>query len=155
LKEEERMAAVSDRPASATPAAGADGERGVIDLARTAIEDTVHLVQLEIQLAKLELREMITSNLRAAMTLALAGGLISLALIMFLVWIALAVPDHALAALIELVVLAVLGLIVGALGAVSLMRNIRSLKSGPLPKTMTTLKEDAEWAKHLLKRSDR
>ena len=148
------MATDSDRPATATAApVDADGRRGVIDLARTAIEDTVRLVRLEIQLARLELQEMVTANLRAALTLALAGGFLFLALVMLLVWIALAVPNHALAALIELAVLAVLGLILGAIGAISLMRNIRSLKSGPLPKTMTTLKEDAEWAKHLLKRN--
>ena len=70
-----------------------------------------------------------------------------------LVWIALALPDHALAALVELAVFVVLALILGAIGAISLRRNIRSLKSGPLPKTMTTLKEDAEWAKHLLTRN--
>lgn len=148
------MATVSDRPPSATPTpAAADGRPGVIDLARTAVEDTVRLVRLEIQLARLELQEMITANLRAALMLALAGLMIFLALIMFLVWIALAVPDHALAALVELAVFVVLGLILGGIGAISLRRNIRSLKSGPLPKTMTTLKEDAEWAKHLLTRN--
>jgi uncharacterized membrane protein YqjE len=148
------MATASDRPPSATPAPGAgDGRDGVIDLARTAVEDTVRLVRLEIQLARLELREMITANLRAALMLALAGAALLLALIMFLVWIALALPDHALAALLELAALVLLGVILGAIGAISLRRNIRSLKSGPLPKTMSTLKEDAEWAKHLLTRN--
>jgi uncharacterized membrane protein YqjE len=152
-EEEQRMATVSDRPPRTTAPSGADGRQGVIDLARTAVEDTVRLVRLEIQLARVELQEMITSNLRAAMTLAVAGLFIFLALIMFLVWIALAVPNHPLAALIELAVLAIVGLALGAIGALSLMRNLRALKSGPLPKTMTTLKEDAEWAKHLLKRN--
>lgn len=132
---------------------GANGRNGVIELARAAVEDTVQLVRLEIQLARQEVQEMVKANLRAALLLAAAGVFAFLALIMFLVWIALAVPNHTLAAAIELGALAIVALILGGLGTLSLLRNIRALKKGPLPKTITTLKEDAAWARHLLKRN--
>ncbi len=51
--------------ASATDSANAtngNGRRGLIDLARVAVEDTVRLVQQEIQLAKIEIKEMLRSR---------------------------------------------------------------------------------------------
>src|SRR5206468_3785464 len=92
-----------------TTSANGNGRRGLIDLARVAVEDTVRLVQQEIQLAKIEIGEMLRSNLRAAIFLS------------------------------RLIILGLLGK--------------SMLKIGPPPKTMTTLKEDAEWAKQVLKRN--
>ena len=92
-----------------TNSADGNGRRGLIDLARLAVEDTVRLVQQEIQLAKIEIQEMLRSNIKAA---------------------------------IFLVLLIILGLLGKSM-----------LKIGPPPKTMTTLKEDAEWAKQVLKRN--
>ena len=143
------MATDSDRArtrAGAPP--GVDGHRGVIELARTALEDTVRLVQLEIRLAKLELMEMLRANVRAAIMLAAAGVCVVLALIMALVWLALLLPNHPLTAAIEAIVLLVVG-------ALLVLVGWRSLKIGAPPRTMTSLKEDAEWAKHLLKRNGR
>ena len=136
--------------ASATEAARApsngNGRRGLIDLARLAVEDTVRLVQQEIQLAKIEIREMLSSNIRAAIFLGAAGLCALLFLILLLVTIALWIPNHALVGLIETVVFLVLAVILGLAGK-------SMLKIGPPPKTMTTLKEDAEWAKQVLKRN--
>jgi uncharacterized membrane protein YqjE len=136
--------------ASATDAArtstNGNGRRGMIDLARVAVEDVIKLVQQEIQLGKIELREMLRSNIKAAVFLSLAGVCGLLFVILLLVTIALVIPAHALAAGIETVIFLVL-LIVFALIGKSL------LKIGPPPKTMTTLKEDAEWAKQVLKRN--
>jgi uncharacterized membrane protein YqjE len=136
--------------ASATESAGTtangNGRHGLIDLARLAVEDTIRLVQQEIQLAKIEVKEMLQSNIKAAVFLGIAGLCGLLFLIMLLVTIALIVPAHALVAGIETVVFLVLAAILALIGK-------SMLKIGPPPKTMTTLKEDAEWAKQVLKRN--
>src|ERR1700726_3708226 len=133
--------------ASATDSANGtngNGRRGLIDLARLAVEDTVRLVQQEIQLAKIELKEMLQSNLKAAIFLGTAAFCGLLFFILLLVTIALIIPAHALVAGIETVLFLVLAVILGLVGK-------GMLKIGPPPKTMTTLKEDAEWAKKDMK----
>ena len=127
-------------------AANGNGRHGLIDLARVAVEDTVRLVQQEIQLAKIELKEMLQSNIKAAVFLGIAAFCGLLFIIMLLVTIALIIPAHALAAGIETVLFLVLAVILGLVGK-------RMLQIGAPPKTMTTLKEDAEWAKQVLKRN--
>ena len=118
----------------------------MIELARVAVEDTIRLVQQEVQLAKIEIQEMLRSNLRAAIFLGVAGLCGLLFFIMLLVFIALLIPAHALVAGIEAVVFLVLAVALGLSGK-------GMLKIGPPPKTITTLKEDAEWAKQVLKRN--
>src|SRR5438552_19064348 len=129
-----------------TTSANGNGRRGLIDLARLAVEDTVRLVQQEIQLAKIEIKEMLASNLKAAVFLGIAALCGLLFFIMLLVTIALIIPAHALVAGIETALFLVLALILALLGT-------GMLKIGAPPKTMTTLKEDAEWAKQGLKRN--
>ncbi len=131
-------------------ATNGNGRRGLVELARMAVDDTIRLVQQEIQLAKIEIRETLTSNIRGAAMLA-AGGLLGLLMIvMLLVALVEWIPNHVLAALITAAVFLVVGAILVLLG-------LRSLKIGPppkmMPKTMTTLKEDAEWARQVLKRN--
>lgn len=122
-----------------------NGDRGLVDLARLAIEDVVRLVQKEIELAKLEVREMLTSNIRAAIFLAIAGLCVLLALNLALVTLALAFGAIAVfVAAIEVVLFLVIAAICGLLGK-------GMLKIGPPEKTVASLKEDAEWAKQLLK----
>ena len=129
-----------------TTSTNGSGRHGLIDLARVAVEDTVRLVQQEIQLAKIELKEMLQSNLKAAVFLGIAAFCGLLFFIMLLVTIALIIPAHALAAGIEAALFLVLALILAFVGK-------GMLQIGPPPKTMTTLKEDAEWAKQVLKRN--
>jgi uncharacterized membrane protein YqjE len=129
-----------------TAATNGNSRHGLIDLARVAVEDTVRLVQQEIQLAKIELKEMLQSNLKAAVFLGIAALCGLLFFIMLLVTIALIVPAHALVAGIETLLFLVLALILALVGK-------GMLKIGPPPKTLTTLKEDAEWAKQVLKRN--
>jgi len=131
---------------SARTTANGNGRHGLIDLARVAVEDTVRLVQQEIQLAKIELKEMLRSNIKAAVFLGIAAFCGLLFFIMLLVTIALIIPAHALVAGIETVLFLLLAVILGLVGK-------RMLQIGPPPKTMTTLKEDAEWAKQVLKRN--
>jgi len=128
-----------------TTATNGNGRRGVIDLARLAVEDTIRLVQQEIQLAKIEIQEMLRSNIKAAVFLALAAVCALFFFLMLLVTLALVIPAHALVAGIETVFLVLL--VIFALVGKSM------LKIGAPPKTMTTLKEDAEWARQVLKRN--
>ena len=128
-----------------TTSTNGNSRHGLIDLARVAVEDTVRLVQQEIQLAKIEVKEMLQTNIKAAIFLGGAALCGLLFLIMLLVTIALVIPAHALAAGIETVIFLVLTAVLALVGK-------SMLKIGPPPKTMTTLKEDAEWAKQVLKR---
>jgi len=132
--------------ARVSAAAEANGRRSMIDLTRTAVEDVVRLVQQEIQLAKLELKEMVVSNARGGAMLATAGACVVMFLILGLVTIALVIPAHALAAAIEAAVFLVAAIVLVLLGK-------RQLKFGPPPRTMRSLREDAEWARQLLKRN--
>ena len=129
-----------------TTSTNGNTRHGFIDLARVAVEDTVRLVQQEIQLAKIEVREMLQTNIKAAVFLGVAALCGLLFVIMLLVTIALVIPAHALVAGIETVLFLILAAILGFVGK-------SMLKIGPPPKTMTTLKEDAEWAKQVLKRN--
>ena len=139
-------ARASAQESTGMTSANGNGRRGLIDLARVAVEDTVRLVQQEIQLAKVELKEMLRSNIKAAVFLGIAAFCGLLFFILLLVTIALIIPAHALVAGIETGLFLVLAVILGLVGK-------SRLQIGPPPKTMTTLKEDAEWAKQVLKRN--
>src|SRR5438128_2833063 len=121
-----------------TTSADGNGRRGVIDLARLAVEDTIRLVQQEIQLAKVEIQEMLRSNIKAAVFLALAAVCALFFFLMLLVTLALVVPAHALVAGIETAVFLVLLVIFALVG--KSMLNI-----GAPPTTMPTLKQRADW----------
>jgi uncharacterized membrane protein YqjE len=123
-----------------------NGRRGVIDLARMAVDDVIRLVQQEIQLAKVEVKEMLGSNIRAAIFLAVAGVCALLFFVMLLVTLALLIPAHALVSGIEAVIFLILLVVFGLMGK-------SNLKIGPPRKTMDSLKEDAEWARHRLTRN--
>lgn len=136
-------------------ATNGNGRRGLVELARIAVEDTVRLVQQEIQLAKIEIQEMLRSNIQAAIFLGAAGLCAVLGLVMLLVFIPLMFltgnhvwifPVPAFVALVEVVVFLVGAALLGLIGK-------NKLKIGAPPKTMTTLKEDAEWARQVLKRN--
>ncbi len=132
--------------AEAQTTTNANGRRGVIDLARVAVDDLIRLVQQEIQLAKVEVKEMLSSNIKAAIMLAVAGVCALLFFVMLLVTIALLIPAHALVAGIEAVIFLILVVVFGLLGK-------SNLNIGPPQKTMESLKEDAEWARHRLTRN--
>src|SRR5437899_12315353 len=81
-----------------TTSANGNGRRGVIDLARLAVEDTIRLVQQEIQLAKVTLKEALRSNLKAAVFPALAAASALLFFLKLLVKLAVVMPTTALLA---------------------------------------------------------
>jgi uncharacterized membrane protein YqjE len=103
-------------------------------------------VQQEIELVKIEVREMLKTNLRAVALLGAAGLCALLAVVMLLVALVEWIPNHTLAALIAAAVFVIVG-------AVLIFTGKGMLRIGPPPKTITTLKEDAEWAKQVLKRN--
>jgi uncharacterized membrane protein YqjE len=133
-----------------SPESRQNGQRGLVDLTRVAVEDILRLVQQEIQLARLELKEMLISSAWGGAMLAVAGLLGLLFLVFLFVTVALVFPlpasPHALTAGIEALVFLVLAVVLGLIGK-------SRLRIGPPPKTMTTLKEDAEWARNLIKRN--
>jgi membrane protein implicated in regulation of membrane protease activity len=86
------------------------------------------------------------SNIKAAIFLGIAAFCGLVFFLMLLVTIALIIPAHALVAGIETVLFLVLAIILALVGKTM-------LKIGAPPKTMTTLKEDAEWARQVLKRN--
>ncbi len=134
------------------PQSPQNGQRGLVDLTRVAVEDVLRLVQQEIQLARVEVKEMLVSTAKGSALLAIAGLFGLLFLVFLFVTIALAFPlppsPHALVAGIETVVFLLLAAILGLIGK-------SRLRIQAPPKTMTSLKEDAEWAKHLLKRNEK
>ena len=132
--------------ASASESTNPNGRRGLIDLARAAVEDTVLLLQQEIQLAKIETLEMLRSNIMAAVLLGIAAFCALVFFLMLLVTIAFIVPAHALVAGIETMLFLILAVVLALIGK-------SRLRIGAPPKTMTTLKEDAEWARQVLKRN--
>ncbi len=124
----------------------ADGQRGLLDLTRTAVDDLVRLIQQEVQLAKVEVKEMLISSVLGGAMLAAAGVCALVFLILALVTIALVFPPHALIAGIEAAIFLVAAVVLALVGK-------SRLKIGPPEKTMTSLKEDAAWARQLLKRN--
>lgn len=128
--------ATADRPTE---------KRGLVDLAKLAVEDVIRLVQQEIELAKREVKEMLSSNIRAAIFLGVAAVCALMTVLLALVTLALAFRSKAvLVAGIEALVFLVITLVCALLGK-------SRLRIGPPQQTVTSLKEDAEWAKQLLK----
>src|SRR5207244_10908922 len=80
-----------------TNSADGNGRRGLIDLARLAVEDTGRLVQQEIKLAKIEIQEMLRSNIKAAIFLGAAAFCGLLFVLMLLVTTSPVIPCLALA----------------------------------------------------------
>jgi len=56
-----------------SPESTENGQRGLVDLTRVALEDMLRLVQQEIQLARLEIKEMVVSTAKGGVLLAAAG----------------------------------------------------------------------------------
>lgn len=132
------------RPPAAPTAV--NGQGSLLTLTRAAVEDAIRLVQQEIQLARLEVKEMLVSNVWGGAMLAGAAGSLLLGIMLALVTVALLFPLPALATGIEAAVFLLGAIVLGLLGR-------SRLKLGPPQQTLTSLKEDAQWAKQLLKRN--
>ena len=109
------------------------------DLASGLIEDVQRLVQLEVALARQEVKELAIRNGVAAGFLTFAALLamlgIFVAVPVLIVWL---VPEHVIAAVVW-----VAAYLVG--GAVLALVGRAMLKIAPPQKTLTSLKETKEW----------
>jgi cytochrome c biogenesis protein CcdA len=109
-------------------------------LAAAVVQDLNHLVSLEVDLAKQELKELAVTNGIAAASFAIAGILAGIALLVAVpVIVVVAVPWHWQAAVVWAVAYA---LIAAGLALYGRMRLQVSLPQ----KTITSLKETKEWA---------
>jgi hypothetical protein len=118
-------------------------------LAADAVQTVHRLIDLEIALAKQELREMATANVIAVACLAAAGLLAILALLVAVpVMVVFLVPWHWQAALVWALAYLVIGVGLGVYG--------RSRLTLRLPtRTLESLKENKEWAIHQLRSTRR
>ena len=115
------------------------------EIAADAVQSVQRLVSLEVALAKQEVREIVMTNVIAAVCLAAAGVFAILALLVAVpVLVVLLVPWHWEAALVWVIAYALI-----ALGLALYGRSRLSLR---LPtKTLDSLKENKEWALHQLR----
>ena len=119
------------------------------DLAADAVQTVHRLIDLEIALAKQELRELATTNAIAAACIAAAGLLAVLALLVALpVMVVLVVPWHWQAALVWALAYLVVG------GGLALYGRSRLTLRLPT-RTLGSLKENKEWAIHQLRSNRR
>ena len=110
------------------------------ELAAEVVQDAQRLVNLEIALAKQELKELATANAIAAGMVAAGGLLVMLAvLVAGPVLVVALVPDHWIAAAVWVAGYLVVGLVV-------LMVGKHRFQIKLPPKTIASLKENKEWA---------
>jgi Flp pilus assembly protein TadB len=119
------------------------------DLAADAVQTVHRLIDLEIALAKQELREIATTNVIAAACIAAAGLVAALALLVAVpVMVVFLVPWHWQAALVWALAYLV---IAGGLAVYGRSRLTLRLPT----RTLGSLKENKEWALHQLRSTKR
>jgi uncharacterized membrane protein len=124
-------------------------ERSSAELAQDIIHDANHLVRLEVDLAKQELKELAIRNGIAVGMLAFAGLLLALAVLVALpAFLVLLWDQHVLGAAIWLGVYVVLG---GAL----LLAGRLALRLQPPRRTLASLEETKRWALRQIRSSSR
>ena len=135
-------------PPKSSPEGSPNGQ-GVPGLVRSIVADLAHLVSKQIELAKLEMAEMLGARARAAGVFA-AAGVMGLFVVGFLGLAGAAALDLVLPLWASLLIVAgVFGVFVFA----ALMMGKRWLASGAKPElTQQQLKEDVTWVKAQLKR---
>ena len=110
------------------------------DLAAGVVEEVRHLVDLEIRLAKTEMREMALRNAIAAGLLGVGGILLGVGVLVALpVLLVTILPSPGIVAAIWLGLYVVGGVALGLVGR-------GRIRLGPPERTLATLKEDREWA---------
>lgn len=139
---------IHDYPATSTSAPPLDnraGQPSLGELFGELSEDLGTLVRKEIELARVETTEKVSTAVRSAVTL-VAGGLVAYAgVIVILIAVAILLGNFMPYWLSSLVV----GLVVAIIGAVMIVSGKNTLANMNIvpQKTVDTLKEDARWAK--------
>ncbi|HKV88542.1 MAG TPA: phage holin family protein [Candidatus Dormibacteraeota bacterium] len=127
---------------------GAEGVRpkvGSGELAAEVVQDAQRLVNLEIALAKQELKDLATANAIAAGMVGAGGLLVMLALLVAVPSLIVAlVPDHWIAAAAWVGAYLVVGLLLVLAGRARFQFKLP-------PKTIASLKENKEWALRQIK----
>jgi uncharacterized membrane protein YqjE len=125
-------------------------QRSSAELAQDIVQEAQDLVQLEVQLAKQELKELVVRNGIAAGLLAFGTVLLLLALLVALPVLLLVVlwDHHVLGAIIWLA-----GYVV--VGAALLLAGRLLLRLEPPRRTLSSLEETKRWALRQIRSSDR
>ncbi len=125
-------------------------DRSTLELVRSIVTGTSTLVRKEVELARQEVVEGVTSKLKGAIAMA-AGAVLGLFVLGFLGLAAAYGLDLVVAPWLSRLIVAGAFLLLAALAAVL---GMRALKKGTLvpEKTKRTVKEDVEWARAQLKR---
>lgn len=125
-------------------------QRSVFALARQLIADVIALAKLELQHGRQEIGLMLAGAKRGAILIAIALGLIFMALIALVAALILGLaaltglPDWAMALIVFIVLLLV--------GAVLGYRGARRIRVGPPAETIASVKEEIAWARRLTRR---
>jgi hypothetical protein len=122
----------------------------MIGLARSVVRGFVQLARLEATRARQEIGQMVSESLSGVIRIAIAAGLVILALVALVVFLILGLAALTglpgwLSALLVAVVLTFFAVILAWLG-------IRRIRIGPPEETIASVKEDVAWAKRLLRR---
>lgn len=122
----------------------------LIGLARQLVRGLVDLARLELTRGRQEVGEMVSRSLSGVVRLAIAAGLVLLALVALVTFLILGVAALTglpgwLVALLTVIVLLLVAALIAWLG-------IRRIRIGPPEETIASVKEDVAWAKRLLRR---
>lgn len=134
---------------SPVPSAG-DGDRGTRSLVGSIVTDLSTLITKQVELAKREIGEMVSTRAQAVGVFA-AAGVLGLFVIGFLGMTAAEALDLALPRWAAMLIVAVVFGILAAIAVVVARGRMRSAAAKP-ELTQRSLKEDVEWAKQQLTR---
>ena len=124
----------------------ANGERSLGDLVATATKDLSVLVQQEVALAKAEIKKEVAHAGKGAGMLGGAGFTGLFALIFLSISLAYAISWLGIGLGWGFFIVGMLYLVVA--GVLALLGKKQISKVGPPEKTIATVKDDVEWAKH-------
>ncbi len=122
----------------------------MIGLARSVVRGFVELARLEATRARQEIGEMVSESLSGVIRIAIAVGLVILALVALVVFLILGLA--ALTGLPGWLSALLVAIVLTAIAVFLAWRGIRKIRMGPPEETIASVKEDVAWAKRLLRR---
>jgi uncharacterized membrane protein YqjE len=129
-------------------------QQTIADLIRRIINGVQDIIDRQVELAKLELKENATQVAKASGLLIAGGVLLFLTAIFLLVTIIMAL-EAVFPRFGGWISALVITLILGIVGAVLVIRGKKRVMINPVARTRETLKEDLAWAKRPLIRNGR
>jgi membrane protein len=125
--------------------------QSILGLARQLMSGVVALGRLEVTRGRQEIGQMVNDAKAGVILIAVALGLVLLALIAFVVFLVLGIAAL-LSFLPSWLVALLLFFLLVAVAALLAWRGIRHIRIGPPEETIEAVKEDIAWAKRLLRR---